>query len=431
MTTVEINFDGLVGPTHNYAGLSEGNLASWANAGQIAQPRKAALQGLQKMHTLIRMGVAQGFLPPPLRPAAAPLRRVGFRGSDDQVLAEAAQTDPALFRAACSAASMWRANAASVIAAEDAFDGRVHLVVANLATMLHRSMEPDDAFALLSQIFGNQAQFQVHPPLPSAHFADEGAANHMRLTREHGARGLNLFIHGPARPATLPVRQSRRASEALARLCADPSAADLVEQSSAAVDAGAFHNDVVAVSNLGLMLVHPEAFTDFSVVQQAVHRKAPGAQVVAVEGLSLADAVSSYLFNSQLVSLPKGGMALVLPVEVRENATAHRALDAALAHAGDVHETVFVDLRESMRNGGGPACLRLRLPLNAAARATIHPGYLLNEKRTETLVRLIETYWPSTVAPDDLTDPALWETARAADAALTSFIDAADAANHL
>ena len=383
MTTVEINFDGLVGPTHNYAGLSEGNLA-----GQVAHPRKAALQGLSKMRTLIGLGAAQGFLPPPLRPAAEPLRQAGFRGSDGEVLVEAAEVDPALFRAACSAASMWRANAATVIAADDAFDGRVHMVVANLATMLHRSMEPHDTFKLLSQVFGDRVHFQVHPPMPPSHFAEEGAANHMRMTRDHGARGLNLFVHGPRRPGALPARQSRRASAALSRLCADPSRAMLVEQSRAAVDAGAFHNDVVAVSNLELMLAHPDAFTDFANVQAAVCGGLPGAKVVAVEGLPLADAIASYLFNSQLISLPEGGMAMVLPAEVRDNHTATRALDAALGQAGDVRKTVFVDVRESMRNGGGPACLRLRVPVSAAAQAAIRPGYILDEARLDRLARL-------------------------------------------
>ena len=45
MPLTEINFDGLVGPSHNYAGLSIGNLASTRNAGQLSQPRRAALEG--------------------------------------------------------------------------------------------------------------------------------------------------------------------------------------------------------------------------------------------------------------------------------------------------------------------------------------------------------------------------------------------------
>ena len=203
----------------------------------------------------------------------------------------------------------------------------------------------------------------------------------------------------------------------------------LVEQSRAAVDAGAFHNDVVAVSNLELMLAHPDAFTDFANVQAAVCGGLPGAKVVAVEGLPLADAIASYLFNSQLISLPEGGMAMVLPAEVRDNHTASRALDAALGQAGDVRKTVFVDVRESMRNGGGPACLRLRVPVSAADQAAIHPGYILDEARLDRLARLIETHWPVAVAPADLSNPALWETARGADAALTNFINAPDSAH--
>ena len=141
MTTLEINFDGLVGPTHNYAGLSLGNLASASNAGAVARPRAAALQGLAKMRLVMDLGVPQGFLPPPLRPTAGPLRAAGFQGSDAEVLAAAARADPALFRAACAASSMWTANAATVIAEADSGDGRLHVVTANLATMLHRAVE--------------------------------------------------------------------------------------------------------------------------------------------------------------------------------------------------------------------------------------------------------------------------------------------------
>ena len=68
MALREINFDGIIGPSHNYAGLSLGNLAATANALSTAYPRDAALQGVEKMGHHLRLGLGHGFfvpLPPP------------------------------------------------------------------------------------------------------------------------------------------------------------------------------------------------------------------------------------------------------------------------------------------------------------------------------------------------------------------------------
>ena len=72
---VEVNFDGLVGPTHNYGGLAHGNLAAAANEGKVSNPREAALQGLTKMRWMLRQGLVQGCLPPQERPHVAKLSR--------------------------------------------------------------------------------------------------------------------------------------------------------------------------------------------------------------------------------------------------------------------------------------------------------------------------------------------------------------------
>jgi succinylarginine dihydrolase len=420
---VEVNFDGLVGPTHNYAGLSPGNVASQTNYGEVAYPRAAALQGLEKMRVLMELGVPQGFLPPPRRPAADALRAYGFRGSEAEVLGAAAAEDLALFRAACSASSMWRANAATVLAAPDTADGRTHLIVANLASMLHRSLEAQETHALLSRIFRDPEHFAVHAPLPAGrHFSDEGAANHMRLATDHGARGVNVFVHGELRGGAFPERQSRRASEAAARLggVQDPVFA---LQGMAAVQSGAFHNDVVAVVNETVLLAHPEAFEDREGLFDELARRLPGLHVVETEGVSLAEAVSSYLFNSQLVSLPEGGMALILPAESRETPSVWRAVETILAANNPINRAVVVDVRESMRNGGGPACLRLRVPVSAAALQGMDRRYLLNAARWEALMRLVEARWPEAIAPDDLADPALWSEALAAHASLEKLIE--------
>ena len=425
MTAVEINFDGLIGPTHNYAGLSAGNLASLDNAGAVARPRDAALQGLEKMRRIMDLGVAQGFLPPPLRPTTAPLRAAGFAGDDAEVLAAAAEVDPQLFRAACSASSMWTANAATVIAEADSGDGRLHLITANLASMPHRAVEADGTFALLRDVFPDAARFQVHGPLPyGVHLGDEGAANHMRLATSHERPGLNVFVHGRPRGGPFPERQTLRGSQAVARLAGlAGETAVFALQSGDAVAAGAFHNDVVAVANETVLLAHPEAFDRPDVLFEAIRRHVPGAEILEVEGVGLADAVSTYLFNSQIVTLPAAeGMALVLPAEVRENAGVWEALQRALARSRAITRVEVVDVRESMRNGGGPACLRLRVPASAAARAAIHPGYMLTPARWERLVGLVERYWPKTVAPGDLLEPDLWAAARTADDRLKAFI---------
>src|SRR5207248_5247403 len=113
-TAFEINFDGLVGPTHNYAGLSYGNVASMKNKASISSPKQAALQGLEKMRLLEGLGVKQAVLPPHERPQLATLRALGFRGSDGDVLRGAQREDAALLAAVCSSSNMWAANAATV-----------------------------------------------------------------------------------------------------------------------------------------------------------------------------------------------------------------------------------------------------------------------------------------------------------------------------
>ncbi|HET9754013.1 MAG TPA: N-succinylarginine dihydrolase, partial [Myxococcales bacterium] len=265
MPSLEYNFDGLVGPTHNYAGLSHGNVASLANAGQPANPRGAALQGLGKMRFVASLGVGQAVLPPHERPSLRTLRRLGFRGSDEEVLAQAA-ADPELkdqlLRISSSAAAMWTANAATCVPSADARDRRLHIVPANLTAMFHRALEAATTTRVMRAIFADPSRFEVHDPLPGgAHFADEGAANHTRLFT--GA-AVHLFawgrraFGGPApggEPSRFPARQTLEASQALARLCqVDAARALFPQQDPAGIDAGAFHSDVLVVGNGNVLL---------------------------------------------------------------------------------------------------------------------------------------------------------------------------------
>lgn len=416
----EINFDGLVGPSHNYAGLSPGNIASARNFGSVSAPRAAALQGLAKMRRMLALGLPQGVLLPHNRPAAGWLRALGFAGGDDAVLAAAWAADRALLGAVGSASAMWVANAATVSPAPDTRDARCHISVANVAAMLHRSIEPAETARQLRLAFGDARHFVVHDALPPA-LGDEGAANFMRLCPAQGARGIELFVYGERPAGGFPARQNRTASAAIARRHGlDPADTLLVQQADAAIAAGAFHNDVVAVANESVLFAHEQAFEHPEPVYAFIRARLPAATllIVPAAAVSLADAIRSYLFNSQLVTLPEGGMMLVLPAECREVPSVAAWLDGLIAGNGPVRRLDYVDVRESMRNGGGPACLRLRVAVDAAAEAAIDRRFLLDEARCDRIAAVIEAYWPERIAPDDLGTPELWAACRAARAAL-------------
>jgi succinylarginine dihydrolase len=409
VTLAEINFDGIVGPSHNYAGLSLGNLAATINAGSTAFPRAAALQGVEKMRHNLRLGLAQGALLPHDRPNRAWLASLGG-GADESLRA-----------AALSASAMWAANAATVSPAPDTQDGRCHLTVANLNTMAHRSHEWPGTLAQLRLAFADPVHFAVHEPVPAT-FGDEGAANHMRLCAGHDAAGVEVFVHG-VRGGAFPARQHVEASRAVARLNRlDPARTLFVQQSEAAIAAGAFHNDVVAVANEHVLFAHEQAFADKDGFYADLKRLLPEAEIVEVPAsvVSLGDAIRSYLFNAQLVTLPEGGMALILPGEARETPAVWTWLEAMAAGNGPIRRLELVDVRQSMANGGGPACLRLRV---VADPATIDPRFLVDEGRLDRIAACIAAHWPERIAPADLADPALSARIVEARSALLSLLD--------
>jgi len=396
MPLVEINFDGIVGPSHNYAGLSFGNIAATQNAGATASPRTATLEGIDKMRRAIGLGLTQGLLLPHPRPNHDWLAQLGSSIEEAQ--------EP-LRASAYSASAMWAANAATVSPAPDAADGRCHLTVANLRTMPHRSHEWPATLRQLELAFADRRHFTLHPPIPPT-FGDEGAANHMRLCRSHGEPGVELFVYGE-RGGPFPVRQHVEASRAIARLHRlDPERTLFVRQSEAAIAAGAFHNDVVAVANEHVLFVHQQAFEDREEVYAELRRLLPEVEIIEVpaSAICLADAVSSYVFNGQLVTLAEGGMALILPAEARETPAVWSWLEAMAGGNGPIRRLECVDVRQSMANGGGPGCLRLRV---VADPATIDPRFIADEGRLDMIARIVEHEWPERIAPDDLADPAL------------------------
>jgi succinylarginine dihydrolase len=412
MALVEINFDGIVGPSHNYSGLSLGNLAATGHAGLVSHPRAAALEGVEKMRANLALGLRQGLFVPPPRPARAWLAALGTTLE---------QADPGLRANAMSASSMWAANAATVSPAPDTADRKAHLTVANLRTMPHRSHEWRDTLKQLQIAFADPEHFAVHGPVPPA-FGDEGAANHMRLAAGHGASGIEVFVFGLS-GGRFPARQHVEACRAIARLHGlDPDKVLFVEQSEQAIEAGAFHNDVVAVANERILFAHEQAFADKAPLIAALERAVPDFALVEVPAaeVSLADAISSYLFNAQLVTPPDGVPTLIVPSEARDTPAVWDWLQRHLAGNGAIRRVQVVDVRESMGNGGGPACLRLRV---VADPATVDPRFLVDEARLDRLAALVARWWPDSISVDELGAPGLLRQVEAARNALLVELD--------
>lgn len=428
-----MNFDGLPGPTHNYSGLARGNLAAERNAMQAANPREAALQGLAKMRALAARGFAQAVLPPHERPDVRALRAAGFAGRDHDVIAAAARDAPALLAACSSAAAMWVANAATVSAAADCADGRMHITPANLVAHFHRALEAPTTTRILRAIFADPARFVVHEPLPSSpQFGDEGAANHTRFGAGVDRAGVDFFVYGRhgfgsgIAPARFPARQTREASEAVARHHRlDPARVVFAQQRPEAIDAGVFHNDVIAVGERTLLLCHERAFVDQPAVIDALGAAvgdAFAAIVVTNDELPLSEAVGTYFFNSQLLPRGDGRFLLVAPAECAASKPASALLGKLVTDGSAIAEVLTLDLRQSMRNGGGPACLRLRVPLTEDDRRAVTARVFLDDALHASLEAWVRRHYRDRLAPADLADPALLDESRRALDELTALL---------
>ncbi|MCL7943418.1 N-succinylarginine dihydrolase [Marinobacter sp. ATCH36] len=431
---VEANFDGLVGPTHNYAGLSWGNVASKSNVRSVSNPREAALQGLAKMKRLADRGYIQGVLPPHERPHIPTLQALGFSGSDGEILRAVAEQSPSVLASASSASAMWTANAATVSPSADTADHRVHFTPANLSAKFHRSIEHVVTGRALKSIFADESWFAHHPALPSvSQFGDEGAANHTRLCGGYGEPGVELFVYGqiafneqaPA-PRLYPARQTLEASQAIARLHGlKDSHVVFAQQNPDAIDAGVFHNDVIAVGNGNTLFYHELAFLDEDSVLADIRSRLTGTKLEAVrvssEQVPLEDAVASYLFNSQLLNTPDG-MMLAVPGECREVESVSRYLDELVDGSGPITSVEVFDVKQSMRNGGGPACLRLRVVLTDDELKAMHQGVMLTDALYERLTTWVEAHYREELTQEDLSDPMLLDEVRKALDELTGIL---------
>lgn len=437
MSAHEVNFDGLVGPTHNYGGLSYGNVASQSNSQAVSSPKEAALQGLAKMKALMDMGFKQGVLAPQERPNVAALRSLGFAGTDAQVIEKAARDAMPLLAACSSASSMWTANACTVSPSADTADGRVHFTAANLNCKFHRSIEHPTTSRVLGAMFADERHFAHHAALPAvAQFGDEGAANHTRFCKGYGEAGVEFFVFGrsafdsrfPA-PSRYPARQTLEASQAVARLHGLSEAGVVyAQQNPAVIDQGVFHNDVIAVGNGEVLFHHEDAFLDTDKVLAELHDKLGrvGGRFQAVcvprAAVTVEDAVRSYLFNSQLLSRADGSMLLIVPEECRNNARVWSYLQTLTAEDGPIREVKVFDLKQSMQNGGGPACLRLRVALKDNELAAVNQGVILTPSLYDTLTGWVEKHYRDRLSETDLADPQLLTECRTALDELTQIL---------
>lgn len=424
MSVYEVNFDGLVGPSHHYAGLSQGNIASEKNAMAVANPKAAALQGLEKMRSLSQLGIKQGVFAPHLRPNLEILRSLGFTGSDKSLLNKAWSEAPAIVSKCFSASPMWTANAATVSPAADTADSKTHFTAANLCRMFHRSYESKFTARLLESIFSDEQHFRHHAPLPSGHFfGDEGAANHTRLAESHSGEGVEFFVFGEStfdknspRPTTYPARQSLEASQAIARLHGlKPDRTVFAQQNPEVIDAGVFHNDVISVGTTSLLFYHEAAFLDSEKVINEIQQKFVGKSFYPLQvrhnEVSVQDAVQTYLFNTQLLDCSEQGgnkqFILIAPTECAENQAVSRYLEEVVSSDAPIREVKYFNLRESMKNGGGPACLRLRIVLSQQQIDSIQPRVLIDDRLYLDLQNWVNTHYRDRLSFEDLKDPQL------------------------
>ena len=76
-----------------------------------------------------------------------------------------------------------------------------------------------------------------------------------------------------------------------------------------------------------------------------------------------------------------------------------------------------------MANGGGPACLRLRVQCDPA---DVDPRFLVDEAKLDRLAHVIGSSWPSEISSADIQSPPLVDEIERARAALLDALELAE-----
>jgi succinylarginine dihydrolase len=315
---------------------------------------------------------------------------------------------------------MWTANAATVSPSADTENGKVHFTPANLTNKLHRSIEPQVTGNILKAVFADAKYFEHHQHLPeNDYYGDEGAANHTRLCSNYGEAGLELFVYGRSAadssvvaPTKFPARQTLEASQAVARLHGlDQDTAIFMQQNPRVIDQGVFHNDVIAVGNQNVLFYHQQAFLNTQQQLQHIQQRFGDNKLHLIEvsdkEVSVAEAVKTYLFNTQIVTTAPGEMAIIAPTNCQESAQVSAYLEDLVSRDTPIKQVHYFDVKQSMSNGGGPACLRLRVALNDMELAAVNQHTIMNEQLFGTLNQWVDKHYRDSLAFDDLRDPQL------------------------
>lgn len=317
---------------------------------------------------------------------------------------------------------MWVANAATIAPSADTLDGKVHLTVANLNNKFHRSLEAPVTESLLKAIFNDEEKFSVHSALPQvALLGDEGRQTTIVSAVITVNRVCNFLSTGekkamiPGLPLSGATDSRSQRGGGKAESGESPTG-DFRPAKPGRYRPGRFHNDVIAVSNRRVLFCHQQAFARQSQLLANLRARVNGFMAIEVPAtqVSVSDTVSTYLFNSQLLSRDDGSMMLVLPQECREHAGVWGYLNELLAADNPISELKVFDLRESMANGGGPACLRLRVVLTEEERRAVNPAVMMNDTLFNALNDWVDRYYRDRLTAADLADPQLLREGREA-----------------
>ena len=237
---------------------------------------------------------------------------------------------------------------------------------------------------------------------------------------DYGDTGVEVFVYGrqafggQVEPKRFPARQTREASEAVMRLHQlKEENTVFIQQDPDVIDQGVFHNDVISVSNGNVLFHHEQAFLNQASALDEIRRKCDALSfefnpiMVPANRVSVSDAVGTYLFNSQLLTKANGKMMIVVPEESRQNEAVWGYLSDLIASCGPIDEVRVFDLRESMRNGGGPACLRLRVVLNEAELNAANQHVYMNDTLYLKLNQWVDKHYRDRLTEQDLADPQL------------------------
>jgi len=409
----EVNFDGLVGPTHNYAGLAHGNLHSVNNKNKPSNPRRAALQGLDKMKLMHDLGYKQAIIPPQERPLIN-----DYEDYDNMAIN-------------ASASSMWVANSSTVAPSVDTHDNKLTLLTANLNFTQHRRIEAPQTYITLNKIFNDTSKFLIHSPLNSdGSLDDEGAANHTRFCNSYYEEGLHFFVYGRSQndseesPSKYPARQTLEASKKVVENMQIKNAV-FAQQSMESIDAGVFHHDVIGVGNKNLYFYHEKALANetetITKLQDSFNGKLNFLCVKESE-VPMQIVVDTYLFNSQLVEYEAGHM-LIAPIRCRRNALVRKYLQSITGRHKLIKKVRYVNLEQSLWNGGGPACLRLRVTMTESEFSALHPGIIFTDKLHLQLRKWVRHYYVGNLIYEDLFVPSYIKRCRDALSELTDILD--------